>query len=168
VTFRRPVELFGGGESIAIRTFATFTNEISTTNIGAPKVDRVGQTGLLGVGVQGGAPKWQATLGLNYLRGPLSVAVQERFIGHGIYNATFTSADIDDNTVASALYTNLRVGYDMTMADTDFLFYANVTNLFDRAPPLAPQWGFAGSTTTNESLFDVLGRRYSLGVRVDF
>jgi outer membrane receptor protein involved in Fe transport len=46
--------------------------------------------------------------------------------------------------------------------------YANVTNLFNEDPPNAASWGFMGSSYTNESLFDVLGRRYSLGVRMSF
>jgi outer membrane receptor protein involved in Fe transport len=162
-SYRRPVEWFGGGESIAVRAFATFTNELSTTNAGAPKVDRVGQTGL-----GGGAPKWQANLAVNYARGPLSVVAQERFIGHGVYDATYTTADIDDNTVSSAAYTNLRLSYDISPSDTDMTLYANVTNLFDEDPPLVGSWGFMGSAATNESLFDVLGRRYSVGVRMSF
>lgn len=162
-SYRRPVEWFGGGESISLRAFATFTNELSTTNAGAAKVDRVGQTGLAG-----GAPKWQASLALSYARGPLSLIAQERFISHGVYDATFTAADIDDNSISSAAYTNLRVAYDISPADTDMTIYANVTNLFNEDPPLVGSWSFIGSSATNESLFDVLGRRYSVGVRMSF
>ncbi len=162
-SYRRPVEWFGGGESIAIRAFTTFTNELSTTNAGAAKVDRVGQTGLAG-----GAPKWQASLALNYTRGPLSVVAQERFISRGVYDATYTAADIDDNSISSAAYTNLRLSYDINPADTDMTIYANVTNLFNEDPPLVGSWSFIGSSATNESLFDVLGRRYTVGVRMSF
>jgi outer membrane receptor protein involved in Fe transport len=162
-SYRRPVEWFGGGESIAIRAFTTFTNELSTTNAGASKVDRVGQTGLAG-----GAPKWQASLAVNYARGPLSIVAQERFISHGVYDATYTAADIDDNSISSAAYTNLRLAYDINPGDTDMTIYANVTNLFDEDPPLVGSWSFIGSGATNESLFDVLGRRYTLGVRMSF
>jgi iron complex outermembrane recepter protein len=162
-SYRRPIEWFGGGESLAVRAFATFTNELSTTNAGAPKVDRVGQTGLIG-----GAPRWQANLAVNYTRGPLSLVAQERFIGHGTYNSTYTAADIDDNSVGSAAYTNLRLSYDIAPYSTDMTLYANVTNLFNEDPPNAASWGFMGSSYTNESLFDVLGRRYSLGVRMSF
>jgi outer membrane receptor protein involved in Fe transport len=162
-SYRHPVEWFGGGESVAMRLFATFTDELSITNVGVPKRDRVGQTG-----AGGGAPRWQANLALNYARGPLSLVAQERFIGRGVYDATYTAADIDDNTIDAAFYTNLRASYDISPSDTDMTLYANVTNLFDEAPPLVGTWGFMGSTATNESLFDVLGRRYSVGVRVNF
>jgi len=163
-SYRRPVEWFGGGESISLRAFATFTNELSTTNAGAAKVDRVGQTGLAG-----GAPKWQASLALSYARGPLSLIAQERFISHGVYDATYIAGvDIDDNSISSAAYTNLRVSYDISPADTDMTIYANVTNLFNEDPPLVGSWSFIGSSATNESLFDVLGRRYSVGVKMSF
>jgi hypothetical protein len=42
-----------------------------------------------------------------------------------------------------------------------------VSNLFDQDPPRAPDWSFIGSTATNESLFDVLGRRYTVGFTYD-
>ncbi len=103
---------------------------------GAAKVDRVGQTGLAG-----GAPKWQASLALSYARGPLSLIAQERFISHGVYDATYiTGVDIDDNSISSAAYTNLRVSYDISPADTDMTIYANVTNLFNEDPPLVGSW----------------------------
>jgi hypothetical protein len=162
-SYRRPIELFGGGESIAVRLFTTFTDELSTTNAGAPKVDRVGQTGL-----GGGAPRWQANLAMNYARGPLSIVAQERFIGKGVYDATYTAADIDDNSIASAFYTNVRMSYDFSASNTDMTLYANVSNLFNEDPPLVGTWGFMGSTATNEGLFDVLGRRYTVGVRMNF
>ncbi len=46
--------------------------------------------------------------------------------------------------------------------------YLNVTNLFDLQPPLVATWGFTGSQQTNTSLFDIYGRRYNLGVSLNF
>jgi outer membrane receptor protein involved in Fe transport len=44
-----------------------------------------------------------------------------------------------------------------------------VTNLFDRAPPIAANFtDFTGATPTNQTVYDVLGRRFTLGVTVRF
>ncbi|RYG85443.1 TonB-dependent receptor [bacterium] len=73
---------------------------------------------------------------------------------------------MDDNRVGGAATTNLRLSWRVGEDDRHALWFLNVQNLFDRAPPLAPDWGFFGSFHTNEGLFDVLGRRYTLGVRL--
>jgi outer membrane receptor protein involved in Fe transport len=156
--YRRPITLLGGGESIGLRLFATYVDELSQTNIGAAKVDRAGQTGL-----GGGSPEWQTQLGVTYQRDKLSVATQTRYIHSGKYNAIWGPADIDDNRVGGVVTTNLRVGYDFGDEPGRYSMFVNVTNVFDRSPPIAPTFGFNGSTHTNEGLFDVLGRRYTLG-----
>ncbi len=129
-------------------------------------MDRAGQTGL--TSTQGNAPDWQGTFYLTYDRGPFSATVQERYINSGTYDATYVQGvDIDDNTVASYATTNLQVSYkgDLSTRGT-WETYMNVTNLFDKSPPLVAAFGFTGSTQTNSSLFDIYGRRYNLGVRV--
>jgi iron complex outermembrane receptor protein len=167
-SFARPIELFGGGENVSIRLLTTFIDELSTTQAGAPKIDRAGQTGV-SAGIAG-APDWQASLSLSYARGRLSATLQERFINGGVYDARWTEGvEIDDNRVDSSLITNLQVGYggDLTSRGT-YQVSLNVSNLFDEDPPLAATWGFTGSTQTNSSLFDIYGRRYNLGVRFNF
>jgi outer membrane receptor protein involved in Fe transport len=161
LSLRRRVEWFGGPEGLALRIFANRALESSTRNPDQPKVDRVGQTGLTG-----GAPRWQANVTLAYEHGPLQLTLQERVISAGSYNATYGPRDIDDNRVGGAAYTNLRASWRFGSDPRSLLLYANVENLFDRAPPRAPDWGFVGSVHTNEGLFDVLGRRYTVGVRL--
>jgi outer membrane receptor protein involved in Fe transport len=161
MTFRRRVHLLGGEEGVALRLFGNYAIEASTTNIDEAPVDRAGQTGL-----PGGAPRWQANVALAYERGRAQVTVQERVISRGSYVSTFGPADIDDNRVGGAAYTNLRLAWRFGAEPGTLLLFANVSNLFDRAPPLAPDWGFAGSFHTNEGLFDAIGRRFTLGVRL--
>jgi outer membrane receptor protein involved in Fe transport len=165
LSFNRTITLFGGGEHFSARLLATHLGELSTTQAGAAAVDRVGQTG-----AQGGAPDWQGTLSLSYERGPLSATLQERYITSGTYDATYVQGvDIDDNSIASAAYTNMEVSYRSEMSgNASFQTYLNVTNLFDKDPPLVATWGFTGSQQTNTSLFDIYGRRYNLGVRFNF
>jgi outer membrane receptor protein involved in Fe transport len=173
LSYARPVSLFSGDEHIRARLLASYVKELSTTQVGQPKVDRAGQTGLGGAATGstlGGAPDWQGTFSLSYQRGPFEATVEERFIDSGTYDATYDEGiDIDDNSVASTALTNLEVSYKGGLRESgEWQTYLNVTNLFDRDPPLVATWGFTGSTQTNSSLFDVYGRRYNLGVRFNF
>jgi outer membrane receptor protein involved in Fe transport len=172
-SYARPVSFFGGDERIRARLLSSYVKELSTTQVGAAKVDRAGQTGLGGGaqgGTLGGAPDWQGTFSVSYERGPLSATLQERYINSGTYDATYIQGvDIDDNTVASAAYTNLELAYRGEMlGSSTWQTYLNVTNLFDKDPPLVATWGFTGSQQTNTSLFDIYGRRYNVGVRFTF
>ena len=168
LSYARPVSLFGGNEHIRARLLAGHVKELSTTQAGALKVDRAGQTGLQNPA--GNAPDWQGTFSLSYDRGPLSATVQERYINSGTYDATYVQGvDIDDNTIASAAYTNLELAYKGEMSGTStWQTYLNVTNVFNRDPPLVATWGFTGSQQTNTGLFDIYGRRYNVGVRFNF
>ena len=161
LAWRTPVDWFGGAESLALRLLGNLAFESSTlSDATIARVDRVGQTG-----VAGGVPRWQANLSLAYRRDALQLAVHERFTGRGRYNATYGPADIDDNTVAGVATTDLRAEWQL--GSPRWSVFAHVANLFDRAPPDAPDWGFGGSIATNESLFDPLGRRYTIGVRLE-
>lgn len=172
VSYDRPVDLFGGDERITTRLLGTYLREVSTTLAGAAKVDRAGQTGpAVPGGGAGGAPEWQASLNLGYERGGFSASIQERYISDGVFNATWVEGiDIDDNSVESALYTNLHLSYgtDFGGGDTRYEVWLAVSNLFDVEPAFAPNFGFTGSSHTNSSLFDIYGRRYNVGVRFNF
>jgi iron complex outermembrane recepter protein len=158
-SYRRPVTWFGGSESVNVRLLSSFIDELSTT-VGGVYLDRAGQTGLAG-----GAPDVQATLSLGYQRGGFSTTLQGRYIASGTYDTRWRSGiEIDDNRIGSFLLTNLQVGYDMDVRLGQLRWAFNVNNLFDRNPPLVASWGFTGSQATNTSMFDVYGRRYSLGV----
>jgi iron complex outermembrane recepter protein len=173
LSYARPVALFGGNEHIRARLLTSYVKELSTTQQGQLKVDRAGQTGTGNATTAsplGGAPDWQGTLSLSYDRGPFSATLQERYINSGTWDATFVQGiDIDDNTVASAAYTNVELSYKGEMTDNaTWETYLHVRNLFDKDPPIAPSFGFTGSTQTNTSLFDIYGRSYSVGVRLNF
>jgi outer membrane receptor protein involved in Fe transport len=160
VGWRTPLSWFGGGESLALRTFVTRTLESSTIDATGARIDRAGQTGLFG-----GAPRMQATLSAAYERGPLNVGLQQRYISSGSYDATFGPQDLAGRHVRAAAYTTLRLG--LTPGGRGITWYASVQNLFDSRPPRSGDWGFGGSIPTNEGLFDVLGRRFTAGVRLD-
>ena len=161
--YRTPVYFFGGEEILSARAFASYLAEASATNPGLPRIDRAGQTG-----IEGGGPEWQLNLSVAYRTGPWSLYVQERYISGGTYIANWGPNDISDPTVDPAFYTSVQAAREVTLGQGAITLYVHVNNLFDADPPLAPDWRFSGSIHTNETLFDVLGRRFMAGVRFDY
>jgi outer membrane receptor protein involved in Fe transport len=168
--YNRPIKLFrDGSETMGARLFYSRLLENSTTSDPtnpATKVDLAGQTGSGGV-----LPKDSYTANLTYSNGPFDAFVQGRYIGKGIYNVRFnlpTAArpDIEDNTVSSAFYVDLRLGYSFEIAGGQLELYANALNLLDRDPPVVASWDGALAQTSSQvnfGLFDPLGRRYLVG-----
>jgi outer membrane receptor protein involved in Fe transport len=62
----------------------------------------------------------------------------------------------------------MRLSYDITIGSTTVQLYGVVNNIFDKAPPLAPSYVGLSSAPiqTNQSLYDVLGRRFTVGLKL--
>ncbi|MDT8399303.1 MAG: TonB-dependent receptor [Pseudomonadales bacterium] len=162
--YNTPLTLFGGdAESLNWRFLGTWLNENSITNPGAPKVERAGETGVLSL------PEFKFTTNLTYNNGPITVFVQERWIDQGLLDGDETTGvEISDNKVRGAFYTDLRLSYNADNDDgSSWEVYGTVTNLLDENPPVTAGFSTftATASQTNQSLFDVLGRRFVAGVR---
>jgi outer membrane receptor protein involved in Fe transport len=140
----------------------------NSTNLFGVTTDRVGETG--GVG----AADWTATLITGFSHDRFQVNVTTRFISEGKFNVLYTGPDspaydptrpnsVSDNTVPSATYFNLNASMNFG-AQKNTEVFAQVNNLFDRAPPFAPQLAYP----TNPVYFDQIGRTYRFGVRMKF
>jgi iron complex outermembrane recepter protein len=171
--YRRAINLFrDDGESLGVRVFWSHLMENSTMTDRSNRATYVDSAGETGVGV---LPDDSITATLSYDVGALNLSMSGRFISSGIYNVrynlpTATRRDVEDNTVPSAFYLNLSGGYTWEMATGKVEFYANVQNLLDKDPPLVPaqfdtSLGQTVAGQTNSRLFDMLGRRYSIGLR---
>jgi outer membrane receptor protein involved in Fe transport len=168
--FTHDVHLFGGPEALQVRLLASWLGENSMTFAHGPKVDRAGQTGGSANGFAA-FPDLQLTGTFTYKRGPWQLYLQGHYIDSGSLDATLRQGiDIDDNTVASVFYTDALLSYTGSFGgNSTWEVYGHIENLFDRDPPRAADFSdFNGATDTNESLFDVLGRRYSAGIRIRF
>ena len=164
------VRLFDAPDNFEARLLASWLNENSTTFEHGQKVDRAGQTGGSASG-SAAFPDLQLIALLRYRHGPFGLYLQGHYIDRGSLDAMLRQGiDIDDNTVSSVFYTDLSLSYaSRWRKGGSWQLYAQVENLFDRDPPRAPDYSdFNGATPTNESLFDVVGRRYTLGMRVKF
>lgn len=167
------VHVLGGGEMVGARVFATYLGENSTTSSTGVKTDLAGVTGYDAGGVNVSLPKWKLTANLNYSRGPFSAFVQARYIDAGRLSAAYNlngAWDVADNHVAGVTYLDARLGYKLEIGSGTVEIFANGNNLADRAPPIVPNYSqfTTAPTQYNASLFDVLGRRFAMGFKLDF
>ncbi len=159
----------GGGRTLGFRLIGSYLDQFSLHNINVPVQQQAGTTGNLPL------PRLQLNLGASYTQGPFSVFLNERYISSGrrMWNDNKPALGgqiINDDHIPSALYTDLNLAYNSSGGDGAGTWgvYLNVQNLLDRAPPRVPIFStFNGTTDTNRSLFDVLGRRFVLGVKYE-
>lgn len=173
--YGRPVTLLGGGERIGMRIFASYLDENSTTSAAGIKTDRAGQIGnVISVQNYTALPQWKATANVSYTRGPFRAFVQARYIGDGKYDTLNAVGDnpwlVADNTIGSVTYFDTRVSYQIPAGPGSLEVYGNVTNLFDRDPPVIPAFDtfLAAPLQFNSTLHDVLGRRFVVGFNLRF
>src|SRR5690606_21868067 len=122
---------------LTARILGSWLDEYSTTNVDGVKQDVTDRLGTAGAAY----PDFRATANITYANGPVSIFLQERYIGGGINNITYVEGvDIADNSVPARFYTDLRLGFAPGGEDSAWRMFLNVTNLFDQDPPLIPSW----------------------------
>ena len=178
--YRSGISIFGGDESIASRLFATYL--IDRHDVGAstptnPTGFIPPQRGLTGLAPDTGAPglfpKFKATGNFTYANGPFRAFFQGRLIGSGSRTYRIGAVDavegvnIADNSVPAIFYLDTRLSYDFAIGGSDLEAFLAVTNLLDQDPPVTGTFsGFLGySGQANTQLFDVLGRRITVGLK---
>ena len=62
----------------------------------------------------------------------------------------------------------MRIGQQFEIGNAELEVFGNVTNLTDEDPPLTPSYSAftAYSAQANPGVYDVLGRRYTIGVKL--
>jgi outer membrane receptor protein involved in Fe transport len=165
-----------GEGTLSWRLLGSRLDENSILTPGSPRIDRAGDVGSEGL------PDTKVTTSLRYNRGPVSLFLQERYIGGGMNDRDLIespvripglppgTATIDDNTVDSVLYTDLTFNYAGGRSGaTPWEVFFTVNNLFDEPPPdMYTVVGRAGVGGPNTLLYDTIGRRFTAGVRVNF
>ena len=77
------------------------------------------------------------------------------------------SRTINNNHVDGAYYLDLAFNYDLPQIEGTQLFF-NITNVMNRDPEVVaygPAGSAYGNPSTNQTLYDVLGRVFRAGVR---
>jgi outer membrane receptor protein involved in Fe transport len=176
--YRHSVHLVGGAEDITVRLYATDLIKNATVTHFGSYDEWAGQ-----VGTARSLPKHKYNLNVTYSNGPASLFLQGRYISDGILDHTLIQSNvgiigangkpvsntINNNHVGGIFYMDMNLQYAVPVPTGDLSVYGEVQNLFDRAPPATPAaFGRTGALSTNPQLYDILGRRYQIGVRYRF
>jgi len=174
-SYRSDVTLLGGEESLDLRLFASWLFERSETGSTGITTEFAGQTGARQSDqVYFPYADFKATGGITYRNGGLSTLLQVRYTGEGVQDTCgvpgncATLVYLEDNSVEAVAYIDLRVGYDFNLAGAEMQVFGNVTNLTDVDPPITPSYSaFNGfSAQYNSGMYDVLGRRFTVGLKL--
>ena len=112
-----------------------------------------------------GVPKLHFNLSATYAQGPWSGTVQTRYLSSAhLVNGWTSGVQVDNNDVPQIAYLDLRGSYRW---NENIQFYMAVDNLLDTPPPSTVSYSPSNNayTTTNPSVYDVLGRMWHGGVR---
>jgi len=161
-TFDLPGGLGDGGSEVALMLQSGWLFERESQIIGAQPIDCAGFFGSCTAQGAGGSPDFKALFTGSWDTGPLMLRTQVRFFDGlkplpGIAASTPVVA-------GSVTYVDLVGQYDF---NEQFEIYVGVDNAFDEDPPLlTSSWG--GDANTDVTMYDVIGRRYFMGLRVHF
>jgi len=171
VNYTTPISSFvsAWAGNLSFRLLANYLAELETASPGtAPDSTTILQRA--GDLSNSNAPKWRGNLTINYDNGPYSVFVQERYIGAGKYDTTFnTPANmyaIDNNTISPEAYTDITLHYRFGATPAYDLSFT-VTDLFNGTPPDSTTFRAQGTQPFGTSLYDFVGRCYTLRLRLD-
>lgn len=163
-----------GSGNVVIRAMATRYLENRTDNGLEAPIDTVGQNSV------GGTPTWLYRAQATYANQGFTFNLIGRGISDGVYDpnavectsacpaSTVTSRTINNNRIAGAFYLDGSVALDLDSGQGQRELFLAVNNLLDKDPPVVAN-GPAGSAyampATNQSLYDLLGRTYRVGIR---
>jgi outer membrane receptor protein involved in Fe transport len=155
------------GAMITLRALANYAPSFKTRETTTSPVQQ--QAGLGGnASLSTGQPKLRATLSANWREGPLTINLQQRFIG-GMERSLQPDVRYVQNQIPAVRYYNLAIAWRFPAAGRDLEAFVNVNNLFDQRPPLVPFIDQPGLRyPTLQQIYDVIGRAYTVGVRANF
>jgi outer membrane receptor protein involved in Fe transport len=157
VSYRLPL----GAGDLALRGLVTYVDKLRMDD-GQTVTELAGSTDQPTIASIGGQPHWRFNANATYETGPAILSLTGRYVGGGNINNAFTSKDLNVLEHSGRLYLDLSAQYALIDDDDDRVsLFAAVSNLLDKDPPITGTGGFA----TVRSLYDVVGRTYTLGVR---
>lgn len=117
-----------------------------------------------------GTPDFKATLSVGYDLDNWGGYAQARYIGSGVYDATYTPAQLanSSNDIGAVTYVDLSVHYDLkNVGSGEVTIFGGIDNVLDKDPPLIPV-NFISNVNTNGAIYDVIGRKFYVGARMKF
>ncbi|MCR6685062.1 TonB-dependent receptor [Pseudoxanthomonas sp.] len=148
-----------GPGQMRLRTLLGYTDSLSLDD-GEVVTEMAGTVDQPTISSIGGMPYWNGNAHADYRLGPALFGVGLRYVGGGRIDRVLTEKDRNIIAVGSRTYLDLNASYNL---GEHVSLFASVRNLADRDPPIV-----GGGFATVRSLYDVVGRYYSAGVRLDF
>lgn len=158
-------ELWNG--DVSARLLISNVRSLETKVGGAAIIDRAGDLGQRFAG-QPGVPDWSGMLSLSYKTESWGVNLQERYIGDAVFDSTLGPNAINDNTIPATWYSDVTFTYNFGAFGAKNEAFFTVNNLFDQDPQIAPGLTTATFYPTNTSIYDMVGRYFTAGVRFEF
>ncbi|BAK66097.1 TonB-dependent receptor-like protein [Sphingobium sp. SYK-6] len=181
-SYRTPLDRLASslGGDLLVRAMATrYLKNYVDDGLTTP-TDSVGQN------AGSGPPKWLYRVQATYTNDPVSITLIGRGVSAGVYDNSFitctsgcpvSTADnrtINSNRIDGAFYVDANITYDFSVLGEESQLFFNVRNLFNKDPAIVAGGGqgAAGSAyatpSTNQSLYDLLGRTFRVGLRFKF
>jgi len=152
-------EWFEASGSLNIRSITNHLIHQKLANPGTATQEQAGDVSLYA------NPKWRNTTQLTYAQGGFTGFLQSRYIGGGIIDSVKVAAGtLAKQHVSGRLYFDSQISYQINNSPIEL--YLNVRNLLDKAPPVLPSGSTSNPAQTNGSLYDMIGRMFSVGVNV--
>jgi len=154
------VSFFGGDESLSWRLLGNNIDERSQLVPGAPR-DFLNRSD----------PTNRFLTNLTYRRNDFRAFLNGQYIDSWTQDRFSPPGEKDNNTIDSVFITDLTLGYDFTgEGGSTYNVFLTVNNLFDEEPPQTPGdgVGFLGGTSGINGLYDAIGRRYVIGLNMNF
>jgi iron complex outermembrane receptor protein len=168
----------GADGSLVLRSLATHVSKFVTHSglPGLPNAESAGQN-------SGAVALWRWLGTASYGNDMWSAQLTGRYVSPGVYNPayiqcttgcpapTLNNPTINNNQISGAFYTDIGGSVNLTPKGEGFnsAFYFKIDNLMDLDPATVSQSGSLAliGNATNPMLYDVLGRTYRIGLRID-
>lgn len=151
------------GGTLSLQAFTTYLDKYDTQgNETAAIVERAGKQDI------GGLPKWRGLLRQTYNNGPFTASFAEHFTG-SYFQGTTEIYEPGLGKAPNRTYVDMNLAYRLGSEEQIEVFF-NIQNLFDVDPPLTNESGSGANLVapTDKSFYDVRGRFFTTGVRVEF
>jgi outer membrane receptor protein involved in Fe transport len=135
---------------------------------GQPEINYLGNMDLNQATTQTptGVPNYNATITVAYSRGPVSISVDEQLISSLKRSIQYVYGD--NNNIPAYQYTNIGISYRLEKVASQPVMFLKIDNLFDKQPPFVYSAVPGDAINTNRSLYDIVGRAFTVGVRGKF
>jgi outer membrane receptor protein involved in Fe transport len=155
---------FGGSQNLNLRALANYIDKYTTQSSVPSPVQQL--AGFSDGPETPALPTWRGTLSAQYSTENFSLSVQERIVGRIKTGPQFVYAT---KAMPTVYYTDVTVTAKVPGSEGSSELFLTVNNLFDKQPPLFPDRINSGVFyPTLQSVYDVMGRYFTAGVRLRF